>query len=154
MNVSKNLILNFFKDTNIDLTIYSNNQLKIIEKGIDYNLTKNQITSYLDHKLTYRQMNEIFLGLIGDIDVSLYAYRKYRHHQMKQIRLGLEKKIDVSLYLNPLFSDIQMQEIRTGLMINKQRTELNSNLNLIDVESYAKIDINYNEMRKIRTGKL
>lgn len=47
------------------------------------------------------QMEWIRLGLLDNLDVSLYANPIYNFRQMEEIREGLNDNLNVSLYDNP-----------------------------------------------------
>ena len=65
-------------------------------------LNKKEFDSY--------QLEEIYLGLKDDLDVSIYAKPEYDDYQMKQIRLGLLSDIDVYIYAKPQLSYLKMNE--------------------------------------------
>ena len=69
-------------------------------------------------------MQEINLGMLRDVDVTVYK-PEFNYDQMEQIRKGLEEKLDVSIYAKPEFNWEQMDQIREGLEQG------------IDVRSYA-----------------
>ena len=60
-------------------------------------------------------MKQIKLGLINNLDVSIYANPKFNYYQMAQIRIGLEKSLDVSIYVNPKFDYNQNGTDSTGV---------------------------------------
>ena len=56
------------------------------------------------------------------MNVSIYATPDFTWKQMEQIRLGLEANIDVSIYANPELDSEEMKEIRLNLE-NKKRKQ-------------------------------
>ena len=42
-----------------------------------------------------RQLHEIYLGLLKDLDVQVYAKKEFRAAQMHEIRLALEQDINI-----------------------------------------------------------
>lgn len=55
-------------------------------------------------------MEEIRLGLMNDLDVTLYANQEYDWEQMKEIRLGLKDNLDVLAYARPEYNIYQMKK--------------------------------------------
>lgn len=51
------------------------------------------------------------------MDLSIFGY-----YQMEEIRLGLVRNLDVSVYTNPEFSNYQMEVIHLGLEKNRKRS--------------------------------
>lgn len=68
--------------------------------------------SYIKPEFNYKQLHEIYLGLLKNLEVSIYATDEFTWEQMKQIRLGLQNKINVEFYLNPSIDWKEMQNIR------------------------------------------
>lgn len=66
------------------------------------------------------QMEQILLGLKGNVDISIYAKPNFDEFQMEEIRLGLEEDFDVNFYAKEEFDYKQMREIRLGLMTLKK----------------------------------
>lgn len=64
---------------------------------------------------TKKQLNQICLALIDNIDPSDFADPDYSWRQMREIRYGLISKVDVSKYTNPNFSVWKMRSIRYDL---------------------------------------
>ena len=60
------------------------------KKKADYLIKK-----YKELGFSRWQLHEIYLGLLKDLDVSVYAKRKYRAAQMREIRLAQEMDIDI-----------------------------------------------------------
>ena len=111
-------------------------------------------------------MSEILLGLVLNLDVSLYAKPEFSFSFMKEIKkallsgfdlynielasfdeeqfryicYGLQDELDVSWYAKPEFDILQMEEIFLGLGEE------------LDVEIYAKPEFDYLQMRQIRFG--
>ena len=56
------------------------------------------------------------MGLIGYLDVSVYANSKFTWKQMGQIRLGLKDNLDVSVYAKSEIPWQEMKEIRLKLL--------------------------------------
>ena len=67
------------------------------------------------------QKEEIKIGIIKCLDVSIYAKTEFDEYQMREIRHGLEDNLDVSVYAKPEFNEKQMKKIRKQLE-NKQNT--------------------------------
>ena len=62
-------------------------------------------------------MEQIKLGLMNKIDVSIYAQiEKYSWKQMRELRLGLKNNLDVSYYVNSRLTWKEMNEIRMSLL--------------------------------------
>ena len=61
-------------------------------------------------------MEEIRVGLLYQVDVSIYAKPFFSNYQMEEIRLGLEDNLDVSLYATSDFNWKQMKQIREELL--------------------------------------
>lgn len=76
-------------------TLYTTGHLEILrsdyEKGFD-------VSSFIDPRLTTRQLNMILDGLDHDLDVTLYANADMELNQMIEIKDGLEHGLDVSIY--------------------------------------------------------
>ena len=62
------------------------------------------------------------MGLIGDVDVSIYANPKFAWQQMEQIRLGLKEGLDVSEYAKPEITAKEMEQIREKSLKEKNAT--------------------------------
>ena len=86
-------------------------------------------------------MSEIRLGLLSNVDVSIYNVETLDEEVMEQVRIALEQNIDLSEYIKD-FSALQLVEIRKGLQDN------------LDISKYAKSDISSFVMRKIRKNLL
>ena len=86
------------------------------------------------------QMDEIRLGLMRGLDVSLYAKPEFDNVQMKQIRIGLVEGLDASVYAKPEFNWQQMARIRYGLKKG------------LDVSVYARPEFNIAQMEQIGIG--
>jgi len=67
------------------------------------------------------QKEEIKIGIIKCLDVSIYAKTEFDEYQMREIRYGLEDNLDVSVYAKPEFNEKQMKKIRKQLE-NEQNT--------------------------------
>ena len=61
------------------------------------------------------QKEEIKIGIIKCLDVSIYAKKEFDEYQMSEIRYGLEDNLDVSVYAKSEFDYNQMFEIRKEL---------------------------------------
>lgn len=66
------------------------------------------------------QLKEIKVGLMQQLDVSMYADPAYNHQQMSVIRMGLESKLDVSLYADPTIHYSDMLLTYFKLLGNKK----------------------------------
>ena len=104
-------------------------------------LEHNEVKSDMNLSIFgYYQMEEIRLGLMKNLDVSIYAKPEYNGDQMEAIRLGLMQNLDVSVYAKPEYTRNQMGVICIGLMKN------------LDVSSYAKPEYNQSQMEEILAG--
>ena len=70
---------------------------------------------YADQKLNNDQMEQIRLGLLDNLDVSIYTKHEFTWTEMEEIRKGLKYGLDVSIYAKPEYDFAQMKEIRFGL---------------------------------------
>ena len=61
-------------------------------------------------------MQQIRLGLLLKVDVSVYAKTDFDKHQMSEIMLGLEDNIDISIYAKSEYPWRIMRKIRTHLL--------------------------------------
>ena len=86
-------------------------------------------------------MSEIRLGLLSNVNVSIYNIPTLDEKVMEQVRIALEQDIDLSEYLKD-FSCLQLVEIRKGLQDN------------LDISKYAKSDMSSFIMSKIRKNLL
>ena len=147
--LSKDIPLNVYGNTNLEKRIvykktrkrnpklftfqWSNSN----EEMISEELTKNsQYFNQFDEK----QQKEIEIGLLQELNVSIYAKPEFDWGQMQAIRGGLEKNLDVFIYAKPDFDAWQMLSIKAGL------------LNNLDVAVYAKPEFNSFQMNEIRYG--
>ena len=73
-------------------------------------------------------MYQIRLGLLSNIDVSIYAKIEFNSEQMSEIRLGLIDNLDVLIYAKKEFDWKQMEEIRKRL-IKEAREKLENGQN-------------------------
>ena len=76
----------------------------VLEDGSDLKPILNP-----DYKVS--EMKEIIIGLLHNIDVSVYAKPCFDAIQMEFIRKGLEDGLDVSLYANPEISSNKMYHL-------------------------------------------
>ena len=107
------------------------------------NLTLKQKEELLTNSQWFNQFNgdqqeQIILGLVSSVDISIYAKPEFDDWQMCQIRDGLEDNLDVSIYAKIGFNWEQMNVIREGLKDN------------VDVSIYAKPEYSGEEMEEIR----
>ena len=65
-----------------------------------------------NNKFYFKQKKEIYLGIINNLDVTIYAKEIYDADQMKQIRIGQIEDLDVTIYAYPKNSCIEMSKIR------------------------------------------
>ena len=56
------------------------------------------------------QKEEIRLGLVKGLDVSIYAKKEFDEFQMREIRYGLEDSLNVSVYAKPELDSKEMVE--------------------------------------------
>ena len=120
-------------------------EMKFPKRGL---LSKKRKTEYVKSftgrpvvsDLGFSRDDEIMLGIINNVDVSVYAKPEYSIAQMRHLRLGLEAGLDVSVYANPEYAWEQMREIRLGLEKG------------LDVSVYAKPEYNGYQMYEIRIG--
>ena len=69
--------------------------------------------------LNPRQKEEVYTGLLKNLDISVYTKPEFTYEQMHQIRMGLEKGLDVTPYLNPGIEWKEMERIRLELENNE-----------------------------------
>ena len=62
------------------------------------------------------QMSEIRYGLLSHVNVDLYANSRYSARRMRTLRRALEKGIDISECLNESLNDYQVTEIISKLI--------------------------------------
>ncbi len=142
--LSKNIPLNVYGNTDLE-----DNKKKPNSKTFKFawsNSNEKMIVEDLRMKSQYfnqfdeNQEKEIEIGLLNNVDVSIYAKPEFDWGQMQAIRGGLEKNLDVSIYAKPDFDAWQMLSIKAGL------------LNNLDVSVYAKPEFNSFQMNEIRYG--
>ena len=96
-------------------TLYTTDHLEILrsdyEKGFD-------VSSFIDPRLTTRQLNMIFDGLDNDLDVTLYANVDMQASQMSEIKDGLEQGLDVRIYADSKYPWYVMRFARQCLLYN------------------------------------
>ena len=61
------------------------------------------------------QKEQIILGDLADLDVTIYGKPCYDAHQMSEIREGLSNEVDAAVYAISAFDDKQMFHIRKAL---------------------------------------
>ena len=66
-----------------------------------------QITNFILNK-----RKKYILGIINNLDVTIYTKEIYDADQMKQIRMGQIEGLDVTIYAHPKNSWIKMSKIR------------------------------------------
>lgn len=109
MGIEDGLDVSYYADAKYNLA-----QMREIHNLLQYNLingTKIDIKKIAKVRYNYNQMHEITLGLIENIDTSIYENPDYSCEQMQLIRLGLENKLDVKQYANPNNSIEDMNKI-------------------------------------------
>lgn len=122
-------------------TTYTTGHLEILrsdyEKGFD-------ISSFIDPRLTTRQLGMIFDGLDNDLDVTLYANADMDVTQMSEIKVGLEQGLDVRIYADSKYPWYVMRFTRQCLLYNiNPETMLNEKLGYIDaLNLFAELEPN------------
>lgn len=91
---------------------YSFDQIFIIAKVIKSGFDPFY---FEDQDLDSLQMEQIYLGLLENINVELYSSIDYSATQMEQIRLGIFEGLNVEIYCNPDYTRRQMYRIRNQL---------------------------------------
>ena len=81
-------------------------------------------------------MEQIRIGLLKKVDVSVYSKKEFDWEQMKEIRLGLEKNLNVSFYVNPGFNNYQMYELRK--LLERNAIDFSQFKNLTEEEAYKR----------------
>ena len=81
-------------------------------------------------------MEQIRIGLLKKVDVSVYSKKEFDWKQMKEIRLGLEKNLNVSFYVNPGFNAHQMYELRR--LLERNAIDFSEFENLTEEEAYQR----------------
>lgn len=96
-------------------TVYTTGHLEILrsdyEKGFD-------VSSFIDPRLTTRQLNMILDGLDHDLDVTLYANADMELNQMIEIKDGLEHGLDVRIYADSKYPWYVMRFAKQCLLYN------------------------------------
>lgn len=96
-------------------TVYTTGHLEILrsdyEKGFD-------VSSFIDPRLTTRQLNMILDGLDHDLDVTLYANVDMDVTQMSEIKEGLEQRLDVRCYADAKYPWYIMKFAKQCLLYN------------------------------------
>lgn len=113
---------------------YDSSQLNQIFMGLCDNLDVSKFDSVMYHS---NKMNEIRTGLVNGVDISQYVDNSF-NHQMREIRQGLEAELDVSIYANNKFESLQMTQLRLGLAKG------------IDASKYALTRLSNLEMQFVR----
>jgi len=65
------------------------------------------------------QKEEIKIGIIKCLDVSIYAKTEFDEFQMKEIRYGLEDNLNVSVYAKPELDSKEMAQSRGRMLLRK-----------------------------------
>jgi len=65
------------------------------------------------------QKEEIKIGIIQCLDVSLYAKTEFDYNQMFEIRKGLEDNLNVSVYAKPELDSKEMAQSRGRMLLRK-----------------------------------
>ena len=84
-------------------------------------------------------MEQILLGMLSGLDVSIYAKTDFSEYQMVQIRTAFEHhltKEQILLLADPVFDEWQMSQIRVGFEVG------------IAAGEYANPSLSWQEMRK------
>lgn len=77
---------------------------------------KNRLINQLYMRIfSERQIREIRLGLVEDLDVKCYAKSYFDERQMREIRYGLEEGLDVRSYAKRDYDSNKMRKIRLDL---------------------------------------
>lgn len=122
-------------------TVYTTGHLEILrsdyEKGFD-------ISSFIDPRLTIRQLNMIFDGLDNDLDVALYANADMDVTQMSEIKDGLEQGLNVRIYADSKYPWYVMRFAKQCLLYNiNPEPMLNEKLGYIDaLNLFAELEPN------------
>ena len=144
--LSKDIPLNVYGNTNLEKRIVYKKTEKCNPKLFTFQwsnsneemISENPIMN--SNQFDKNQEKEIEIGLLNNVDVSIYAKTEFDWGQMQAIRGGLEKNLDVSIYAKTDFDAWQMLSIKAGL------------LNNLDVSIYAKPEFHFLQMEQIRLG--
>lgn len=135
------LNLNLLRFLKKEINQFTVAQKQLILHGISKKLN---VTFYMKHVLSEKQMEMIIMGLEKELDVSFYADPKFNLVQMREIKNLLEynkvknTNLDVSKIAKARYSANQMYEIKAGLV------------NGIDTTLYERPDLDSDQMQLIR----
>ena len=118
---SRALLLNdnekeFYNDIK-QSNLFNKEQLKVIERGLGYQLPLEQIKLYADPKFNYLQMTQILNGFIKRLsmdEVAIYAKPEFSNNFMLTLQYGLLNGLSVEqvkFMANPKFNENQMTQI-------------------------------------------
>lgn len=143
---------------------FNEDQLKMIKRGIEGGLTKEQINLYAVPEFDHDQMDEILIGIRNNKlsleQIRLFADPKFDWQQMSTIRegfcVGLTTE-QVSLYAKPEFNvsfyddknERQLEPSGTMLVIKDSLLEL---MPLEQIKVFAKPEFSENQMYEIKKG--
>ena len=68
-----------------------------------------------NNKFYFKQKKEIYLGIVNNLDVTIYSKEIYDADQMKQIRIGQIEGLDVTIYAHPNYNWKKMDKIRKAI---------------------------------------
>ena len=128
---------------------FNEDQMLMIAKGIDKNLSNEQINMYANLEFNTKQMGIIEAGLLEGLSmelVSIYAKPEFNAGQMYQISDGLKHGLSVeqiNVFANPEFSIEQMHAIKDGF---------NEGLSIDQINVFAKPEFNKSQMDIICRG--
>lgn len=151
---------------------FSDGQFRVIKEAFYYGLKISQVEKFAYPYFNEKQMDQIFMGLFMNEDISLYNDPKFDYMQMRQIRAGVSyglPKESIMLYANEDFDGEQMKWIRVGLQdLGLEKTKLYldkkfsseqmkqiaggflDKLSYDNVSKYAKVEIPAEKMGEIR----
>ena len=128
---------------------FNEDQMLMIAKGIDKNLSNEQINMYANLEFNTKQMGIIEAGLLEGLSmelVSIYAKPEFNAGQMYQISDGLKHGLSaeqINVFANPEFSIEQMHAIKDGF---------NEGLSIDQINVFAKPEFNKSQMDIICRG--
>ncbi len=101
------------------------------------NVDNTCLAYYLKADFNKEQIFELALGVLHNVDISLYGHKFYTARQMREIRTGLQQGVNILTVVDARFDDRQMQEIRFWM------------INEMDVSIIANRRISWLQMKRI-----
>lgn len=128
---------------------FNDQQIAVIQKGVDNQIPLEHLYLYDDVSLSASQMEEIYKGIevgLTTEQLEVYALSEFSESQMEQIRYGFQDDLSmeqIQVYADTKYSDKQMNAMREGLRYG---------LDLDQIQLYANPSFDSQQMYAILKG--